>query len=447
MSRRWLGATLLLIIGLLGLFQGLTSELSFDELIQYDTILGQGFLGMLSYILTSDHQLPLIYILLHPVVHLSAQSGFALFFYRSFSILFCLGTLVLYYRLLKFFIREKALRFLGVAILGSSHFFITNSVSARPYSAVLFFSCSLLYCLLTLKENSESYKWRLWSLTSFLLLSSSHYFGLLYGLFFVLAFFCWDRGKNRKWSLAFLFTLCILALIGLYQVDTLFLPQKRFPDFAKLIGGGVLFLGGPLNAVLILLFGLKQKVFKKKEWVKITIVFLSPLVLSILLSWLWLPLFEYRFFVPLIIFSTSLFIYLIQETTESFKEKESTRRFQGAIVVLLMLQALVHLQANSLAQRAPESHKAVEFLKDSALVSHGVLSCGNCPSFYLEKDRLACMGGWDFSKKPSGSKSEVSSIMIYTFNENFCLPLIKDGFFKKKSFKGIDIYLRSSVSR
>ncbi len=435
-----LGTLILFSLGTLGIIKGLYSELSFAELVQYDITFNRDLLMMLYHTTIKDHQLPLQYLLIHPIIN--SGWGGSLIAFRCVSLIFSLGTLFNFYHLTAFFIRKRELRFFALGLLISSSLFMTFSFSARPYAALIFFASGLILSLLKSREEGNKLLWVLYSLLFFSLIAVTHYFGVIYGLCITLGFLCWDKGSLRKIGLTLGVVLVGIVIYWLSSKSIQLRPQRNFPSVSKLIGGLSFFLGGPLSSFLTVIIVANEKLYKKLDFLKCTLIALSPILISLIFSLLFKSVFEYRFFCPSIIFSSLLMVYLI-ERLDGFSETTILKkRGETAVVLFLIIQALFSV---SKMVFSPESKAASSFVKEKLHEEQRVLACGNCPSFYIDRDRMSCMQSWSFRSQSHAKKA--SLVMVYTLNNKFCLDLVESSFKKIKSFKGIDIYERFSVSK
>lgn len=435
--------SLFIILGFIGY-----SPLSFDELIQFDILTLPELPHLLSFISTHDAQLPLVYYLLHPVVQELPPSPVT---FRMLSVMSSMASLPLFYRFARFFLPQRESLF-ALALFSLHPSFIVYAHVARPYALLLFLS--LLANVLTQRIGKRRstflisflFDYSLW-LTVLFFLALTHYFGLMWsGILFSLIYFkgAYDlsrrRGENGALYLASFIYLTLLALLVTFIFDKKIYshPQKYFPNFSKFIFNLIHIFGGVIPALLsclvISLFFLREKIKLTKEQLLISSGIVIPLVASLVLSWFVIPVFEFRFFVIQAPLSIVLLLTFLPK-------REVTRKIFLILLPLTFALSLLFIESYPKKTNHPDMPKIMNELKGDEVV----YACGNCPSFYINKDRLGCYAGWNFKTAPE-LRAEAQVLLIFKENEAFCSHALKEQRGKKGrmiSVRGIDAYFFS----
>lgn|GEM_PF-2116385 len=435
--------SLFVILGFIGYH-----PLSFDELIQFDVLTLPELPHLLSFISTHDAQLPLVYYLLHPVVQELPPSPVS---FRMLSVLCSLASLPLFYRFARFFIpRRESLFALAAFSLHPS--FILYAHVARPYALLLFLS--LLANVLTqrLVRRSPSlsisfiFDFSLW-LVGLFFLALTHYFGLLWcGILFTLVFFkaayklSGRRGTKGILGIAgcFYFSCLVLLIFFLFDKKIYSHPQKFFPSLSKFSFNLIQVFGGIIPAVVsctILSFSFfKEKVKISLKQTLLILGIILPIVAALTLSWFVIPVFEFRFFVIQAPLATVLVMTFLTK-------QESVRK--AFLIALPFSFAFNLLFIKSYLDKTthPDMPAIMKELKGDEIL----YACGNCPSFYINKDRLGCYAGWNF-KVPPELKAKASVLLIFIENKDFCTHALEEQRGRKGrviSVRGIDAYFFS----
>jgi len=433
---------ILLIIATTSLVHTIFLDLSFDELIQYDTLFGRKLSTVLYHIIYQDHQLPFQYLILHPLVNSSFASA-SRFFFRFPSLVFGFSTLVVFFQLSNFFLKETYWRYVAFALLASNIMFIELSANARPYSAMLlFFTFSLLAALKNLEREINLF-WVIGFILSLSLLASTHYYGILYAAMIILGFLYCKNANTRLIS----FILGLLSLLGaltwLSQMTINFHPQKTTPSLIKLMGVFSSLGSGVFGFSLLVLLSFFLKTYRKPKFVALVLLFASPIFASLVLSYMWRPLFEYRFFYPGVICLSLLLAMSLEGLSIGYSKERKLTGLFFFIGVGLCIQQGLHAVKQKNSNAFPHGQKSTQFIIENIAEEATVVACGNCPSFYFNDKRLACLGGWNFKKRSVKHPAEVKAMMIFTMNNRFCLPQVPSHLKKIKSFDGVDLYSTS----
>ncbi|MBC97367.1 MAG: hypothetical protein CME63_06435 [Halobacteriovoraceae bacterium] len=440
---------ILLVLGVLfRLYLLLESPLSFDENIQYD-LLSQvhSLLGVIEYNYTHDFQFPLGYILSYPLVKYFPENLFA---FRFISFFLVIPGFFLFYRIMGIrnlvpsYPVSQNQRWLGTLIFSLSFFSIEYGFNARPYSLMLFFS--LLSFYLGLKwENTEERRFFCLFILSLFFLGLSHLFGLVLALYLFILFWYLKKGVSKAFIsfVGALFALAITSLI-FYQInsDPLVLEQRRAVSLTKFYGLFLYLYNDNFIFLFLLIFVfLRMLKFNKR----VLLLFFSPLclllVISLILNFLGLPSFEYRFFIGGAAFSFIFIAFLpvIWRKKVSGRDKGSSLLLSPTLFFICMILLFlpnclkIYFYIDNYPNIPEVMVKLTQELSSSSKEDKMVVACGNCPRFYesvlLESGgRLHCLGGWDFSlNREVLGKVREPYFLIFKDNMNFCSDLIKEG--------------------
>lgn len=432
-----------LVMIALRFYGALSLPLSFDELIQYDTISKFNLIELLSYLRKHDWQMPLNYLLTFPFI----KSGFHHpLWLRLPSLIFSFLSLFFFY----LYCRKrmnKIFAWSGVALLASSFLSLKYAFSMRPYGLFLMLCCLALLCFEKLKEEMDRGEIRISMIFSygatFFLLFFTHLFGVLVvGMFLFWTY----RELNRRhrlwtrypWSHFFGLTLLILPVgLGAFYLlaHPLFPhPNHQGPSLEKILYAVFHFFGGSLifgiACVFLLLKKTRERLFPFPLF-ELSFLLLIPLM-SLLFSFIFYPLYEIRFFIFTIPMGILLLLGLLYE-----------KGGFGFLCIILIPLILAELSFNSLYREGvfqPQLDMRRLEKEIPNIQERPSLFCGNCPSFYYSKSFHHCLGGWDLSQKPETYREEKNEVLvIFKMNEVFCRQYIPKGW-KKTSLPGIDVY-------
>ncbi len=422
------------------------SPLSFDEILQYDTMTRFGLRELLVYLFQHDWQMPLNYILNFPFVKSGIQSTLWL---RAPSLIFSLLSLFFFYLLCKKKMGET-FAWAGVSLLSGSYLSLKYAYSMRPYALLIMLVCLSLLLLELIKDSMKRDVFRLSHYLCFggtlVLLFFTHVYGVIASALFSLwLYFYWNQKfhlwKRFNWShfffLGVLFTLFGLGIFYAIANPLFPHPNHHFPHSLKILFAFLLIFGGgivPLSTLLISFFEKLKR--KKRELFLFEVSFaLGIPILSLFISYFYYPIFEHHFFSVSLPFGILLFLLVLWERGES--------RY---LIKTLLVVTLIDFFAFSFVVKeigAFEKLLNVEELRKyhPQIEKKITLFCGNCPTFYFsDPEKHFCAGGWDLSLLPRKYNSKKAQfLVVFTENEKLCKKYIHSDW-KRTSFSGLEVY-------
>lgn len=405
--------------------------LDFDELIQFH-LLEEGHLGeILKYLNTKDRQMPLVYILLYPFVKLSNSAHMGI---RLPTFVMASLAPYVFYRFCRKSIGSRAA--LGAsALMALSYLSVRYSFSIRPYSAVLFFSCltQLFFwdvCKAT-KERPAPVKSYFYFYLCGLFLALTHYFGaLVAGVLFLSVYlrqqasssFLRERPVLKYFIDAGIITTIIAGLYAIIVFPMTEHPYHLFPHWIKiaLTSNGMMGSTGIIVLLLIYFFykmfsdiKFKIRTFEIESVLLCMILPAAALVISIFHH----PAYEYRFFIGALPWGIW---FLVNRITLHF----SSRFFTTVLIAVIALDfAFFTFKVKRVLSPRSRLNIPLILKEHKDLKNSSVTSCGNCPSFYFDKQSLKCFEGWNFSTVPKDYKA-TEYFLIFNTNLGFCSKYI-----------------------
>jgi hypothetical protein len=201
-------------------------------------------------------------------------------------------------------------------------------------------------------------------------------------------------------------------------------------------------MGSHLNAVALIgvsgFYHLYKKRIKGEAFLLLGLLFIVfPFVFAVTVSNTVYPIFELRFFSHLSVYFCLMFtLYtfkLLQERTIS--RKIITLTFLISTFAFTFYQRGVLQAAN--APDVQSLFKAFPKLSEKV-----VLSCGNCPSFYFDDDKIQCLRGWDFSlESHKNPELRPEVFILFKRNEWFCKKQAPQNW-QEYDFPELKVYFR-----
>lgn len=450
---------------MLSLFLGLFTRvffphyfpLNFDELIQYDvlTIVDAG--GVFDYLKTHERQGPLAYFLFLPLVKAFPQNIFIL---RFIGIILSLLTVFFFYKLASLFFdkRDPSQRvslIFSCALFSLSYFPLVNTYTIRPYGVLTLLTVTTTYFFTKIFYRQEDdFPWKMVIGLGFslLFLAISHPFGLLQAaLYIAIAVVILIRKFNVSQRVPFLFfgglglgtLVLLLACAYVVTYEPLgFHPRHWPPTMEKVLASFVWQMGGHFNFIgflgLAYVFHIKRKNIQGVLPLFIDLLLLVfPHFFAYGVSRFIYPIFELRFFGHLGLYSCLLIPFYVERLwgeKASLRTSVSSLFLIGTFTFTFYQQGLLQ-KGSSLNFR--EVFESVPTLKDRV-----TLSCGNCPSFYFDEDKLQCKRGWDFSLETHKNPGkEPQAFILFKKNEWFCAKQVPHGW-QEYDFPEVKVFLR-----
>lgn len=435
--------------------------LNFDELIQYDVLNIVDSQGVFSYLKDHERQGPLVYFLYFPLIKMFPQNLMAL---RILGVFMGLLTLYFYFHLSKSLFKRDRFKVLFSCSLFSLCFYpLLFTYTIRPYGALVLMTSITAFLLSKVLSHYKNEDWNsFWKvfgalLVSCIFLGLSHPFGLLQVLLYA---FATTIIVIRKFNIPKNFPFLFISFLGLAIFSFLlflsyaleyrplgFHPSHWPPDFFKVSGALVHMASGHLNFVIFLfclfIVHIRQKRisgFSVNGWG--LLFFGAPLVFAYLFSHFIFPIFELRYFGHLtVFFSLLLTDYLFLATSS-----RSTVQLLLCSIILVSTFLFTFHHKRLLGINAPMSFFKI-FEDLPALKEKVVLNCGNCPSFYFDKNKIQCRGGWDFSLDTDKNPDvQAEAFILFKKNTWFCEKYIPKGWVKH-DYPEVEVYLPRSTNQ
>lgn len=459
MKRFFIGAFFLGILARV-LF-GQSFPLNFDELIQYDVLNIVDTQGVFSYLKDHERQGPLVYFLYFPLIKMFPQNLMAL---RILGILMGLLTLYFYFFLSKSLFERYQLKVLFSCSLFSLCFFpLLFTYTIRPYGVLVLMTTITAFLLSKAFSHYKKEDWNsFWKVSSALVVSCvflglSHPFGLLQVLLYAFAMtILVIRVFNIPKKFPFLFisflglTIFSFLLFFSYALEYRplgFHPSHWPPDIFKFSGALVHAASGHLNLVIFLfcifIVHIRQKRIKGFSVNGLGLLFFgAPLVFAYLFSHFIFPIFELRYFGHLSIF------FCLLATDYIFLITPWRSKTQYLLCSVMLVSSFVFTFHQKRLLQINEPMNFSKILTDlPELKEKVVLNCGNCPSFYFDKNKIQCRGGWDFSLDTDKNPDvQAKAFILFKKNTWFCEKYIPKGWVKH-DYPEVEVYLPRSFNQ
>lgn len=429
--------------------------LSFDELIQYDLIYHSRILDILHYNVVNDFQFPLTYLVNFP---LPKSFDANIFLFRFHSYIFSLGSLLLSIPVAGIFyeklnienISRKDFKFWYIIFFSFSHTVLSFNFSARPYSALIFFSLLSFYFLYTKSTTHREYKF----IISLVFLSLTHAFGMLLSCLYILIYFTHRARQINSYKKVFFligfYSLCFFLFSFLYLKNISIDPLVERPLSFSKVGGLLLFLFcGPIVFCFYVLSILKPTYIHMKSvvcskdkyrwskgiqffYIEILLLLLILFIVAIFLNLFKFPAFEYRYF--------SGASFIVSAFILKCLDRWNFRRVRYHFICLaFVLTTLYDFYFGFNAENRINLFPRVDYVRSAIHPSSKIVSCGNCPSFYFSSDQLKCLQRWDFQYGDIELK-KADYLMVFDLNARFCHKYIQPLDVKILTFPGVSLY-------